>query len=85
MKILTALATRYLKAALVNYKTTLTGIAMIAHAALVFADHAASIANGVGDLNPELLMLAKAEIIAGIGFISARDGDKSSQDSGLRK
>jgi len=85
MKPLLSLATRYLRTALVNYKTTLAGAAMITHAVLVFVDHAAVIANGQGDLNPELLMLAKAEIVAGIGFISARDGDKSSQDSGLRK
>lgn len=85
MKPLLSIATHYLRAALVNYKTTIAGSAMIAHALLVFVDHASAIANGKGDIDPELLMLAKAEIIAGLGFISARDGDKTSQDSGLRK
>jgi hypothetical protein len=85
MKPLITLATRYLRSALVNYKTTLAGAAMIVHALYVFADHASAIANGTGDINPELLMIAKTEIIAGFGFISARDGDKTSQDSGLRK
>jgi hypothetical protein len=85
MKPLLALATRYLRSALVNYKTTLAGAAMIIHAVFVFADHASAIANGTGAIDPEILVLAKAEIVAGIGFISARDGDKTSQDSGLRK
>jgi hypothetical protein len=85
MKTLIKLATRYLQPALANYKTTLAGIAMILHASLVIIDQTVGIANGTAELSPEQLMLAKAEILGGIGFIFSRDADKSSQQSGIRK
>jgi len=85
MKTLIKFATRYLHPALANYKTTLAGLAMILHASLVIVDQTVGIANGTAELSPEQLMLAKAEILGGVGFIFARDADKSSQQSGIRK
>jgi len=84
MKTLLTFATRYLKPVLANYKTTLAGVGMILHASLVVIDQTVGIANGTGEIDPDQLMLAKAEIIAGIGFLFARDADKSSQQSGLK-
>jgi hypothetical protein len=85
MKTLLTFGARFLRCALVNYKTSLTGLAMITHATLVIVDSAASVANGTGDINPTNLLLAKAEIMGGLGFLASRDADKSSQDNGLRK
>lgn len=85
MKTLIALTTRYVHAALVNYKTTLAGICMIVHALSILLSHALAVAEGKAMIDPDSLMLAQAEFMAGLGFISARDADRSSQDSGLRK
>lgn len=85
MKPLLTLATRYIRAAAVNYKTTIVGVAMVLHALYAIASHAASITDGSAILDIEQLTLAKAELLAGVGFISSRDADRSSQDSGLRK
>jgi len=85
MKTLISFATRYVHAALVNYKTTLAGLCMIVHASSILLGHALAVAEGKTMIDPDSLMLAQAEIIAGIGLISSRDADRSSQDSGLRK
>jgi hypothetical protein len=76
--------TKYLRAALVNYKTTLVGVGMILHALLVLADQATAVANGTGEIDPAQLLLVKAELLGGVGFISTRDGDKTSEQSGVK-
>jgi hypothetical protein len=83
MKTLIKFAVRYLHPVLANYKTTLAGLGMILHASLVIVDQTVAVANGTGELDPTQLMLAKAEILGGLGFLFARDADKSSQQSGL--
>lgn len=69
---------------LINWKTTLSGVALIGHGIGALADHL----HGATEGNPitlEGLQMATAEIIAGVGLIAARDADKSSQESGVRK
>lgn len=78
------LVTKYVRPMLLNYKTTIAGVAMILHGASTIVNHLLAIANGEA-LNPDDLHLAGVEIVAGAGLIAARDADKSSQDSGVRK
>lgn len=85
MQFLLNYLTKYLRAALANHNTTLVGIGMILHASLVLVDQAAAVANGTAEIDAAQIMLAKAELLGGIGFISARDGDKTSEASGATK
>jgi hypothetical protein len=68
---------------LINWKTSLAGIALIGHGIGMVADHL----HGATEGNPitlEGMQLAIGEIIAGVGLIAARDANKSSQDSTIR-
>lgn len=85
MKALLSLVTRPLRAWAVNYKTTLAGITLVAHGAVAVLDHVNAITQGNADLSPDALQLAVGEILAGAGLIAARDADRSSQQSGVRK
>jgi hypothetical protein len=69
---------------LINWKTTLAGVGLIAHAISSVADQLVAVADG-GPLTLEGLHIAWGEIIGGIGLIAARDANKSSQDSSIRK
>jgi hypothetical protein len=74
-----------LHSALVHWKTSLGGAVLIGHATLVVLDHLNGIANGsVAVVSPDMLMLAKAEFVAGWVALSASDGDKSSRILGLK-
>jgi len=69
---------------LLNWKTTLAGVGLIAHGIGSVADHL----HGATDGHPitlESLQLAIGEIIGGLGLIAARDANKSSQDSEIRR
>ncbi len=68
---------------LVNWKTTLLGISMVAGGIGGLADHLAKVADGE-PLTFESIQLQLAAIAAGFGLIVARDADKSSQDSTIR-
>jgi len=86
MKVLLSFASKHVHAALVNYKTTLSGVALIAYGASVVIQHVAGIAeDSTAVIDPDQLQFAWGEIIAGIGLITARDQDKSSQETGVRK
>jgi hypothetical protein len=65
---------------LVNWKTTLAGIGLIAHGIGGLADHLHGATEG-NPLSFEALQLIIGELIAGVGLIAARDANKSSQDS----
>ena len=78
------LVSKYVRPLLLNYKTTLAGVAMILHGAGTIVNHVLAVANGDA-LNPDDLHLAGVEIVAGAGLIAARDADKSSQASGVAK
>lgn len=70
-----------MQAILVNWKTTLTGVltlvGIISRSALLMIDNDAT-------TNPNWSVVIPAAVAA-IGLIFARDADKSSQDSGVRK
>jgi hypothetical protein len=68
---------------LVNWKTTLLGISMVAGGIGGLTDHLAKVAEGE-PLTFESIQLQLAAIAAGFGLIVARDADKSSQDSSIR-
>ena len=68
---------------LLNWKTTLAGIALILHGLGAVVDALLRVTDGV-PLTLEGLQLAGGEIIAGAGLIAARDANKSSQDSKVR-
>lgn len=69
---------------LVNWKTTLIGVSSVAGGIAGLADHLVGVADGKA-LTFEGLQTWGAMIMAGIGLIFARDADKSSQDSNIRK
>jgi hypothetical protein len=68
---------------LLNWKTTLAGVALILHGLGAVVDALLRVTDGV-PLTLEGLQLATGEIIAGAGLIAARDANKSSQDSKVR-
>jgi len=68
---------------LLNWKTTLAGLALILHGLGAVVDALLRVTDGV-PLTLEELQLATGEIIAGAGLIAARDANKSSQDSHVR-
>ena len=68
---------------LLNWKTTLAGVALILHGLGAMVDALLRVTDGV-PLTLEGLQLAGGEIIAGAGLIAARDANKSSQDSKVR-
>jgi hypothetical protein len=68
---------------LLNWKTTLAGVALILHGLGAVVDALLQVTDGV-PLTLEGLQLATGEIIAGAGLIAARDANKSSQDSKVR-
>lgn len=69
---------------LVNWKTTLLGVSMVAGGVGGLADHLVGVAEGK-PLTFESIQIELAAIAAGVGLIVARDADKSSQDSTIRK
>ena len=69
---------------LVNWKTTFLGITAIAGGVAGLSEHLVGVADGK-PLTLEALQLHGAAIVAGFGLIFARDADKSSQDSTIRK
>lgn len=70
-----------MKTILTNWKTTITGIGMIAGG---IAAIARTLSDGWGDGDMNLITTAIGAVGGGFGLIFARDGDKSSQDSGVR-
>ncbi len=66
-----------------NWKTTLSGLALIGHGLTTIFESLHKAADG-NALSLEAMQLAVGEIIAGFGLIAARDADKSSQDSKIR-
>jgi hypothetical protein len=68
---------------LLNWKTTLAGVALILHGMGDVVDALLRVTDGV-PLTMEGLQMATGEIIAGAGLIAARDANKSSQDSQVR-
>jgi len=68
---------------LINWKTTLSGLALTTHGLSSIFEHLYSATDG-HPLTFEALQIGVAEIIAGVGLIAARDADKSSQDSTIR-
>ena len=68
---------------LLNWKTTLAGVALILHGLGAVVDALLQVTDGV-PLTMEGLQMATGEIIAGAGLIAARDANKSSQDSKVR-
>jgi hypothetical protein len=69
---------------LINWKTTLLGISMIAGGVGALADHLHKATAG-NPLTLEAFQMGGAAIIGGFGLIFARDADKSSQASTIRK
>lgn len=68
---------------LLNWKTTLAGVALILHGMAAVVDALLQVTDGV-PLTMEGMQMATGEIIAGAGLIAARDANKSSQDSNVR-
>ena len=68
---------------LLNWKTTLAGVALILHGLGAVVDALLRVTDGV-PLTLESLQLATGEIIAGAGLIAAREANISSQDSKVR-
>ena len=68
---------------LLNWKTTLAGVALILHGMAAVVDALLQVTDGVPS-TMEGLQMATGEIIAGAGLIAARDANKSSQDSNVR-
>ncbi len=69
---------------LVNWKTTIIGIGMIAGGISGLADHLVGAIDGK-PLTFEAIQIQIYAISGGIAAIVARDADKSSQDSAIRK
>lgn len=69
---------------LINWKTTLAGLGLITHGLSTVFESLHKATDG-HPLTLEGLQLAIGEIIAGAGLIAARDANKSSQDSTIRK
>ena len=68
---------------LLNWKTTLAGVALILHGCSAIVESLLQVTEGAS-LTLDSLQLAFGEIIAGAGLIAARDANKSSQDSNVR-
>jgi hypothetical protein len=86
MKLIQGFIAKHAHAALVNYKTTLAGIAALVHALSIFARTLADVSENPEAMpTPEELALAKGELILAWGLLFARDQDKSSQDTGVRR
>lgn len=68
---------------LLNWKTTLAGVALILHGCSAIVQALLDVTEGTS-LTLDSLQLAFGEIIAGAGLIAARDANKSSQDSKVR-
>lgn len=68
---------------LLNWKTTLAGVALILHGCSAIVQALLDVTDGTS-LTLDSLQLAFGEIIAGAGLIAARDANKSSQDSNVR-
>jgi hypothetical protein len=66
-----------------NWKTTLTGISMIAGGVASIVNHILRASDGE-PLTFESIQIELSTIAIGAGFILSRDADKSSQDSGIR-
>lgn len=71
-----------MKAILINWKTTLFGIGTLAGG---IAAGAMTLADGWQSGDLDALTAAGAAITGGFAMIFARDADKSSQDSGVRR
>jgi hypothetical protein len=69
---------------LINWKTSLLGLSMVAGGVSGLADHLVGVSDGK-PLTFEAIQIELAAIAAGVGLIMARDADKSSQDSTIRK
>jgi hypothetical protein len=69
---------------LINWKTTLLGISMVAGGIGSLAEHLHKATDG-HPLSLEAFQMGGAAIIGGFGLIFARDANKSSQDSTIRK
>jgi len=69
---------------LINWKTTLIGIGLVAGGISGLADHLVGAVDGK-PLTFEAIQLHLAAIAGGFAAIIARDADKSSQDSTIRK
>lgn len=82
-KLMAAVASPFVKSALANFKTTLIGVTMVLHGLWLGVEHLRDITENGGALSLETLGIAKLEIMGGVGFIMARDGDKSSKAIGL--
>lgn len=68
---------------LLNWKTTLAGVALILHGCGAIVQSLLDVTEGTS-LTLDGLQLSFGEIIAGAGLIAARDANKSSQDSNVR-
>lgn len=68
---------------LLNWKTTLAGLALILHGCSAIVQSLLDVTNGTS-LTLDSLQLAVGEIIAGAGLIAARDANKSSWDSHVK-
>ena len=68
---------------LLNWKTTLAGVALILHGCSAIVQALLDVTEGTS-LTLDSLQLAVGEIIAGAGLIAARDANKSSWDSQVR-
>jgi len=69
---------------LVNWKTTLIGIGLVGGGVAGIAEHLAGVADGK-PLTLEAVQVHLAAIAGGVAAIFARDANKSSQDSTIRK
>ena len=68
---------------LLNWKTTLAGVALILHGCSAIVESLLQVTEGAS-LTLDSLQFGFGEIIAGAGLIAARDANKSSQDSNVR-
>ena len=68
---------------LLNWKTTLAGVALILHGCSAIVQALLDVTDGTS-LTLDSLQLAFGEIIAGAGLIAARDANKSSWDSHVK-
>lgn len=68
---------------LLNWKTTLAGLALILHGCSAIVQALLDVTEGTS-LTLDSLQLAVGEIIAGAGLIAARDANKSSWDSHVK-
>lgn len=68
---------------LLNWKTTMAGLALILHGCSAIVQALLDVTEGTS-LTLDSLQLAVGEIIAGGGLIAARDANKSSWDSHVK-